>query len=340
MSLYKIFNGAALIPQIGYKLEMKKLTYFQRYILLLLFFLPVLGFSRPGGHRASPPPFLAPRDREAFHLTGIIPLASAQKAKEWLTECPVDHSVAPQRKQKFCRHYDQLKRSQVSTTDSPFWHPQARLLIFGERHTQVESRDFLVQRLELLAREGFDTLAIEMLNSSAQKQLDQYLAGQLTQEELKKVFATHWNYPSKSYLQLLSQAKNLNMNIIALDNRSEVSGDMSRELIRRDRHMAKVLTQHLKMNPQSKVVALTGRLHAYRSFSQTQRPATIIEQVKKAIAGFRGQSFLMIAGQEETMFTILLQELIPNHRMKLVLSDSFSLYTNGLIHLESLDSVD
>lgn len=315
---------------------MNKLIYFQRHILFLLLLWPALGLSQPGGDRSSERPFLSPRDREALHLTGIIPLTSPQKAREWRQECPVGDS-AFSKKQKFCHHYEHLKRAQVSSTERPFWQPEAQLLVFGERHTQTENRDFLVQRLELLALEGFDTLALEMLNSSAQKQVDQYLAGQLTQEELKKIFASHWNYPSSSYLQLLSHAKNLNLNIIALDNRPDRAGDMSDDLIRRDQHMAKVLTQYFQNNPQSKVVALTGRLHAYKSFSQTQRPATIIEQVEKNITGLKAQSFLMISGQEETVFTVLMQELISDHRMKLILSESFSLYTDGLIHLESLD---
>lgn len=304
-------------------------------ILILLSLWPSLAFSQPGRDNTDTKPFLAPRDRDALHLTGLIPLASARRAKLWLNQCP--SGSARLQKQKFCEHSLEIKRAEVTSTQQRFWRPQTQLLIFGERHTEIENRAFLARRLELLTRDGFNTLALEMFNSDAQKQLDQYLAGELSKKTLKSLLQEHWNYPPESYLKLIHLAKDLGMKILALDNRLLEQGEFSQDLIRRDQHMAKRISSYLKENPENKVVALTGRLHAYKSFSATQTPATIIEIVKEENKELEAQSFLMISAREETAFTVLMKELIQNHRMKVISSKSFLPYTDGLIHLESLN---
>lgn len=307
-------------------------------ILVLLSLWPSLAFSRPGADNRDSRPFLAPRDRAALHLTGLIPLTSAKRAKLWLNECPSDTAFL--QKRKFCEHYLEIKRAKVSSTQRKFWRPETQLLIFGERHTENENRAFLIQRLEMLGQNGFNTLALEMFNSDAQKQLDQYLAGELSEKTLRDLFQEHWNYPPESYLKLIHLAKSLGMKLLALDNRSLEQGEFSKDLIRRDKHMAKRISMHLKTNPGDKIAALTGRLHAYKSLSKNQTPATIIEIVQRDYPELEAQSFLMISSREKTAFTVLMKDLIQGHSMKAISSKSFLPYTDGLIHLESLSGVD
>lgn len=307
-------------------------NFLKKFLLVLLSCWLVTGHARPGGDTGGTLDFLAPRDREALHLTGLVPLVEARRARQWLKSCPSTSSLSAQI--LFCRHYEAIWQTPAEDTQQVFWPNDLQLLIFGERHTEVESRSFLIERLKLMAREGVDTLALEMFNSNAQELLDDYLKDLVELSEVKVTLKEHWNYPSKSYIELIEKAKSLGLHILALDDRPSVNGlSFSKALKTRDRHMAKKLIEHFKNRPNSKVVALTGRLHAYRTFSVNQKPQTIIELVQDQLPRIRTKSYLMLGRREKTAFTVLIDELVPDAFSKLIEAPSFLPYTNALIRL-------
>lgn len=308
---------------------MKKVLQKTLFALFILGFLTSTSQSRIHKDQQNREHFLYPRDIDVLHISGIISVQSSGAILRTVERCQELELSHVQ--QLTCSYYNDLRDSK-SSGEQAFWSQDTSLLFFGERHISLDGQFYFANLLPKLKTEGFDTLALEMFNTRDQKYLDQFLDGEINTVEILEVLTRSWNYHPIGYLEILLAAKDLGLQLLAIDNR-EVTGRLPvhDRLEQADIHMADILTQHFNKSPESKVIVFTGRLHAYQTLSQRNLISTIAEMVKLD-RDIQSESFLFFDQKEQSIIPTLakkIQEKTPSK--KVFRLNSISPYAQGVI---------
>jgi uncharacterized iron-regulated protein len=148
-----------------------------------------------------------------------------------------------------------------------------------------------------LKNRGYGALGMEMFNSKHQTELDQYMRGELTREQIEAVLRSGWNYESSGYLNVMDAAKAEGLRLLALDDRDVPWSDWFQSLLTRDQHMAGVLAGAIRETPDLKIAVLCGRMHAFGVYSEDKlvlsQPARLRENY-----GITTQSVLVYSALE------------------------------------------
>ena len=148
-----------------------------------------------------------------------------------------------------------------------------RILFAGESHKDDRARDLFKDSLLSFKSSGGDTLGLEMVESYKQFLLDDYLAyREGSSEALSEYLRVRWQYNTSSYMELISKARDLGLELLAIDldrrlNPREtelfpVPPDTSKVRIAREAHMAKVLCEFRF----KKIIILIGSFHSKKRF--------------------------------------------------------------------------
>lgn len=273
-------------------------------LLVLIFVSNAASYADtlPEGH------ILHPRSRKAIQLTGIEELASSNQVRRAIQDCVSPHLL--------CQLIASFRNSsQLHTINNAFSRTEAQLLFLGERHINEEIQYSLANHLFVLKDNQFDSIALEMFNHSDQKYLDQFSRGELTLSEIENVLKKNWSYSPAGYLAILQQARELEMKLIALDNRKETSQlSFSDNLVERDQFMAQVLLNHLQSDPNQKIIVYSGRLHSFQSFDASEAQ-TISEVLKETLPNLKTESLLFFSYRERSALSELRKFLKPEQSL-------------------------
>ncbi|GEM_PF-5412898 len=152
-----------------------------------------------------------------------------------------------------------------------------RILFTGESHRDDTNRAKLAASLSVFKAMGGDTLGLEMIESHKQYLLDNYLNYiENSDLELSTYLTKRWQYNTKSYMRLISTARELELNLLAIDlDKSKwpketevfpVPPDISKVREAREEHMAKILCD----SNYQRIVVLIGSFHSLKKFLPTQ----------------------------------------------------------------------
>lgn len=268
---------------------------------------------------------LYPRSAKAIALTGIDVLATPSQVRRSVENC--DRLIL------LCQLINSFRNSDnLHTIERVFSTTTAQLIFLGERHINEEIQNSLASLLAVFKQNDFSAIALEMFNYEDQIYLDQFNNNELSIAELEIILKKNWNYSSAGYLNIFQKARELNLKLLALDDRENTTHfSFSDNLIERDRIMAKILQKHLQSNPDQKIIVYTGRLHSFQSFDAHDAP-TISEVLKKQTPNLKTESYLFFSHREKSALPEIRRLLIPNQSL-IFKAPEFTPYFDGAILL-------
>jgi uncharacterized iron-regulated protein len=129
-----------------------------------------------------------------------------------------------------------------------------RLILLGTRHDNNQVQELICDILPKLVKEaGMTTLFVE-IPSSQQGVIDRFRKGFCPVSDIK----IHSIIASHAYLQIITRAKDLGMDIIAIDNDEN-------EQVTRDRWMASHISDYLAHHSGSKGLVIVGNCHVFKN---------------------------------------------------------------------------
>lgn len=135
----------------------------------------------------------------------------------------------------------------------------SRLLLIGDDHTQPAIKEFLSSELAILLRQGFSTLAIEMVSTNLQSDLSAWTPE--SRERIYRHLTKAWSEKGpgvvESLFALIQEAKGLGMNVLALDPPDAWSWDRAKV----NPYWAECIQSHLKDSPSARMIVFAGRSH-------------------------------------------------------------------------------
>ncbi|HZD95040.1 MAG TPA: ChaN family lipoprotein [Candidatus Sulfotelmatobacter sp.] len=136
----------------------------------------------------------------------------------------------------------------------------ADVLLLGDYHALAASQEFAASLLGQLAQARPVVLALEMVFSRDQYVLDEWLRGEITDEELRTGlrYEDEWGYDWEPFLLLLRQARKHGCPIYGIDLKPR--GNM-RRIGARDRHAATQIAQIRRAHPEEQVLTFFGEAH-------------------------------------------------------------------------------
>lgn len=166
---------------------------------------------------------------------------------------------------------------------------KADVLLVGDYHALAASQEFAASLLADLVR-GRDglpvVLALEMVFSRDQYVLDEWLRGELSEEELRAGlhYDDDWGYDWEPFARLLRQARKFGCPVYGIDLKPR--GNM-RRIAARDRHAASQIAQIRRAHPEAQVLTLFGEAHLapnhlpqwLRSLRPRDRVLTVLQNV-------------------------------------------------------------
>lgn len=251
-----------------------------------------------------PSHFMYPLDREYLLLSGLEDLPYPAKLKHHLLkDCPMDSEKASQSSAALRSHISSVElflcqsfyNSKVLewslVSSSRFWDADTQVLYFGERHIDITTQKTFANLIPKLAEEGFTTLAMEMFPFSTQQDIDGFLQGQVTLEEILTILKQHWSYSQEGYAEILIAAQKYNIRILGIDNRQDVqTHDFMQNVYERDDIMSDQIAAHLEKHPQDKMAVYVGSLHAPLLFDQKGQAQSQIQKLVKKFEVHNKQS--------------------------------------------------
>ena len=147
---------------------------------------------------------------------------------------------------------DSELKQQYSTAD---------IFLLGDYHALAASQEFAASLLSQLAQNGQPiVLALEMAFSRDQFVLDEWLRGEISEDELRTAirYDDQWGYEWEPFVHLLRQARKYGCPIYGIDLKPR--GNM-RKITARDRHAAAQIAQIRRAHPGARVLTLFGEAH-------------------------------------------------------------------------------
>lgn len=137
----------------------------------------------------------------------------------------------------------------------------ADVLLVGDYHALAASQDFAATLISQLAQDGSPlVLALEMVFSRDQFVLDEWLRGEISEDEFRAGirYDEEWGYDWEPFASLLRQARKYGCPIYGIDLKPR--GNM-RKIAARDRHAAAQIAQIRRAHPEARVITLFGEAH-------------------------------------------------------------------------------
>lgn len=141
---------------------------------------------------------------------------------------------------------------------------RADVVFVGDYHALPSCQTFAAELVESLAgQERPLVLFLEMIFARHQRALDQFLAGRVDEEELRRSihYDRDWGYPWAGYGRLLRAARDRGVAVVAADAPPRSGLRMIR---RRDRHAAAKIRERLVSQPEARAMVLFGESHMAR----------------------------------------------------------------------------
>jgi uncharacterized iron-regulated protein len=165
-----------------------------------------------------------------------------------------------------------LSQSFSANSKQAFTTVRKQLYLAGESHLDDDIRREFTNDLELFQALGGEVLALEMVETNHQKELDDYSENlPESTENLWAYLDRRWQYNTDSYMAMIERARELGLSLLAIDlpkaqRPKEVAllpvpPDSSLVRAAREAHMAEILCANKK-----KAVLLIGAIHIQDRF--------------------------------------------------------------------------
>jgi len=175
----------------------------------------------------------------------------------------------PHGRLKYVRDFSEAFRDYrraLSDTELKQQYAIADVLLVGDYHALPASQDFVASLIGQLTIGQFGqgdrpvVLALEMVFSRDQYVLDEWLRGEISEEELRAGirYDDEWGYDWEPFVRLLRQAKRFGCPVYGIDLKPR--GNM-RKISARDRHAAAQIAQIRRAHPEARVLTLFGEAH-------------------------------------------------------------------------------
>lgn len=264
--------------------------------------------------------FLFPRDREIMWISGVEDAVSNSELRSLAKQCRVIREFDS------CDWIEQFKQAEIQNLDTFQFSEQ--IVFLGERHIDPTHQAALN---DIIHKNDFQVLALEMVNHGDQTFLDQYLSNQISLAVLEEVFSRAWNYESSGYMKAIESAKQKGMKIIALDDRALFNREtFSENLRKRDEQMAKVLNDYLIQKPNERILVYSGKMHAFKLHSREGK----IKSLRQLVHAQDMASYFLFGPKEKNLMTNSFKMFIQTEQSKVVKSHSFSDYIEGAIFIK------
>ena len=137
---------------------------------------------------------------------------------------------------------------------------QGKLLLIGTRHDNIDMHNIITDSLPMLVKEaGVNTLFLE-IPSSQQMNINRFLDGNAELQEIGM-----WKIiSSDAYCNILCKARELGMNVVAMDNDED-------PCIPRDKWMAMRVSGCLKADPSIRGMIVVGNCHILKNIKWALR---------------------------------------------------------------------
>ena len=170
----------------------------------------------------------------------------------------------PHGRLKYVRDFSEAFRDYrhtLSTVELKQHYLSADILLVGDYHALAASQEFATALIAQLAQDGPPpVLALEMIFSRDQYVLDEWLRGEITDDELRAGihYDDEWGYEWEPILSMLRQARKYKCQVYGIDLKPR--GNMRRICVR-DRHAAAQIAQIRRAHPEARVLTLFGEAH-------------------------------------------------------------------------------
>ncbi|MCR9203241.1 MAG: ChaN family lipoprotein [Halobacteriovoraceae bacterium] len=266
-------------------------------VTFLLFSMVCQALPLPPEH------FLSPREFEPLWLANIEAPQSYRSLLRNLKNCDKEQTYLKEFRKFHCALKDQI----ISSPLFPDFNSLefGDVSFFGETHHNQKGQVYLSQIIRSAPKGYFTTLALEMINEWGQVEIDRLIENKAPLSSWKKLLTDHWGYNPEGYLKVIEAALDKGLKIIALDDRRKERGirhedSFSEDLIYRDQVMAKNLIIELESHPDSKILALTGKLHAFNRLSK--QPISVSKLIKETLPQITTKQFMLYTIKKATLF--------------------------------------
>jgi hypothetical protein len=170
----------------------------------------------------------------------------------------------PHGRVKYVRDFSEAFRDYrraLSAAELKQRYSNADVLLVGDYHALAASQEFAASLTGQLAQDGRPlVLAVEMVFSRDQYVLDEWLRGEINEDEFRAGirYDDEWGYDWEPFARLLRQARRCGCPIYGIDLNPR--GNM-RRIAARDRHAAAQIAQIRRAHPEARVLALFGEAH-------------------------------------------------------------------------------
>ena len=104
-----------------------------------------------------------------------------------------------------------------------------RLVLVGEHHTNESHHQAQLQVIRMLHEAGAKVaIGMEMFRRGSQKELDEWISGQMDEGSFEKVYYNNWTFPYSFYRPILLYARDNQIPVIGLNVPSDITRQVSR----------------------------------------------------------------------------------------------------------------
>src|SRR5689334_9501973 len=170
----------------------------------------------------------------------------------------------PHGRLKYIRDFSEAFRDYrraLTDTELKQQYSSADVILVGDYHALAASQDFAASLIGQFMQDGRPVvLALEMAFSRDQYVLDEWLRGEISEEELRAGirYDDEWGYDWEPFAHLLRQARRYDCPIYGIDLKPR--GNM-RKIAARDRHAAAQIAQIRRAHPEARVLTFFGEAH-------------------------------------------------------------------------------
>lgn len=114
--------------------------------------------------------------------------------------------------------YDMKKHQVLEGAVAVHSLSRARIILVGEQHTNLRHHQAQLTVIQALKQAGRrPAVAMEMFRTDGQADLDQWVAGEVSEAEFKSVFQNHWNESWELYAPILRYAREKRIPLVGLN---------------------------------------------------------------------------------------------------------------------------
>jgi uncharacterized iron-regulated protein len=105
-----------------------------------------------------------------------------------------------------------------------------RIILVGEHHTNLDHHYGQLNVIQSLAEAGVRVaIGLEMFKKDSQQDLDQWVAGEISEEDFQPVYYNNWTYPWSAYRMIFEYARKEKIPMIGLNVPREITRQVSRK---------------------------------------------------------------------------------------------------------------